>query len=244
MSPVRRRVQRGAPRSVAPRTVLLLTAAVLVVGAGAWWSGHEWASSSGRVAAEPVEVVAPVASTASTTTTTTIARQVAGSRLPAGAATVFVLGDSVILGARTQVPTALTGWNVTFDAKESRRIDQGTDIVAAHAAPIARVLVVHLCTNWSGADYRSEAVRLLEAAKGVDRIVWLTCTPWRPEVKAADDVIRSLPVEFPNVVVADWTVLAGEPGYTAGDRLHLNAPGAQAIASLVAGSVGPVPTPA
>lgn len=47
---------------------------------------------------------------------------------------VFVLGDSVILGAKTQIPAALTGWKVTFDAKESRFITQGIDVLKAHKA--------------------------------------------------------------------------------------------------------------
>lgn len=237
------RVGRRARRTVRPWTIALVAVLALVVGTGAWWIGRSTAGSGPSAAATPIGSTAPVASTAPTTTSTTIPRQVAGTRLPAGPATVYVLGDSVILGARSQVPAALAGWEVTFDAKESRRIDQGTEILAARTAPVARVLVVHLCSNWSGADYRAEAVRLLDAAKGVDRVVWLTCTPWRSEVEAADRAIRALPDEFPHVVVADWHVLAGEPGYTAGDRLHLNAPGAKAIASLVAGSVGPVPNP-
>ena len=85
----------------------------------------------------------------------------AGSPLPPGANTIYVLGDSVILGAQTTVPPTLAGWQVTFDAKESRRIDQGTAIVAARGGAMGRVLVVHLCTNWGGGDYRAAAERLL-----------------------------------------------------------------------------------
>lgn len=190
-----------------------------------------------------VETTASTVPTTTSSTTTTIPRQVAGDRMLPGAATVYVLGDSVMLGARSQVPAAMPGWDVTFDAKESRRLDQGIDIVAAHPAPVARVLVVHLCTNWFGGDYRARAEELLAAAKGVERVVWITCVPWRPEVEAADAVIRSLPLDHPEVVVADWTVIAGQEGYTSGDHLHLNAPGAVAMASLVAGTVGPAPSP-
>ena len=229
----------AAPRRWRP--IAAFVALALVVGAGAWVVGRSTVETTRSAAAEVV-VASPVVATAPTTTTTTIPHQVAGQKLPAGPATVFVLGDSVMLGAKPQVPPALVGWTTTFDSKESRRLDQGIDIVAAHAAPIARVLVVHLCTNWFGGDYRAEAAKLLAAAKGVERVVWMTCTPWRPEVEAADEAIRALPSEFPQVVVADWQVIAGEPGYTAGDHLHLNAPGAQAMASLVAGSIGPAPT--
>lgn len=238
-----------APRSFRRRRVVapLVVLAAIAVGLGGFWIGHSSASASATRSASAdasaLGAAAPIPSTSSTSTTTTIPRQVPGSRLGAGANSVYVLGDSVMLGAKDQVPAAMPGWTVTFDSKVSRRLDEGIAIVAARPAPVARVLVVHLCTNWFGGDYHAEAAKLLAAAKGVERVVWVTCVPWRPEVQAADDVIRSLPDEFPQVVVADWRVIAGEPGYTAGDHLHLNAPGAVAMASLVAGSVGPAPLP-
>ena len=221
---------------------MLLVVAVFV-GVVAFAVGRSTASSDGAgSAAIDLAVATPVDPSPSTTTTpTTVPRHVAGARLPAGPATVYVLGDSVTLATENTVPAALSGWDVTFDAKESRRIDQGIDIVASRRAPIARVLVVHLCTNWWGGDYAAAAERLLEAAQGVDRIVWVTCVPWRPEVDAAIVVIRSLPQRHPYVVVADWAVLADQPGYTAGDRLHLHSPGVRALTSLIAGSVGPPP---
>ena len=58
---------------------------------------------------------------------------------------------------------------------------------------MGRVLVVHLCTNWGGGDYRAAADRLLGSLVGVERVVWVTCTPWLPAVADADAVIRSLP---------------------------------------------------
>jgi hypothetical protein len=45
---------------------------------------------------------------------------------------LLVIGDSVILGAKTTVPKELVGWNVTFDAHESRFITNGLDVIKAH----------------------------------------------------------------------------------------------------------------
>lgn len=179
----------------------------------------------------------------SLSTSTTMKRAVAGSQLPPGRNTIYVLGDSVTLGAQSQIPAALPSWKVTFDAKESRRIDQGDDVVAGHASPIARVLVVHLCTNWGGGDFRAAASKLMEAAKGVERVVWVTCYPWLPSVADANSVIAALPSSYPNVVVADWARAAKTPGYTYEDHLHLKTPGAIALASLLSESVGPAPIP-
>lgn len=49
-----------------------------------------------------------------------------------GSNKLFVLGDSVILGAKTQIPKELLGWDVTFDAKESRFVNNGLDVLKAH----------------------------------------------------------------------------------------------------------------
>ena len=73
----------------------------------------------------------------------------------------------------------------------------------------------------------------LLALHGVERVVWVTCTPWVPAVGAADDAIRSLPASDPRVVVADWALYSGAPGLTYDDGLHLTPAGAAALAELV-----------
>ena len=127
------------------------------------------------------------------------------------------------------MPPFLVGWSVTFDAKESRRIDQGTAIVQARGGAMGRVLVVHLCTNWGGGDYGAAAGRLLDSLVGVERVVWVTCTPWLPAVADADAAIRALPASHPEVVVADWAAVSGTPGYTYSDGLHLRPDGATGL---------------
>jgi hypothetical protein len=232
--------------------VVLLAAPVTVAACGS--DGPE----AGSVDSVPVDTTrrrpTTTTTTAPTTTTTTAAPtttappppppplpQVAGSPLGAGPNGVYVLGDSVILGAQTTVPPALAGWNVTFDAAESRRIDQGIAIVQGRGGSVGRVLVVHLCTNWGGGDYFAAASRLLGSLNGAERIVWVTCTPWIPAVGAANDAIRSLPGSYPNVVVADWAAVTATPGYTYSDGLHLKPGGAAALAALIDGAIGPAP---
>ena len=71
--------------------------------------------------------------------------------------------------------------------------------------------------------------------------MWVTCTPWLPAVDVADDAIRSLPASDPRVVVADWALYSGAPGFTYDDGLHLKPGGAAALAKLVSAVVGPAP---
>jgi len=207
-------------------------------------------SSSTSGTFEAVTAIAPTTTEAPTTTTTepptTTAppAQLAGSPLAPGARTIYVLGDSVTLGAQSTVPKVFAGWDLTFDAKESRRIDQGTSIVQARGGAMGRVLVVHLCTNWGGGDYSAAAAKLLNSLVGVERVVWVTCTPWLPAVGDADAAIKALPANYPNVVVADWAAVSATPGYTYSDGLHLKPDGAIGLAFVIAGAVGPLPAPA
>jgi hypothetical protein len=178
----------------------------------------------------------------STTTTTTI--PAIDLPLPPGDNSVYILGDSVILGTQYVIDTTLAGWRVTLDAKVSRRMDQGLDIIRSKGGALGRVVVVHLCTNWFGGDYGAAADQLIAMLKGADRIVWVTCVPWVGEINAANEAIKALPDRYPNVAAVDWAAVAGTPGYTSGDGLHLQGVGQNALADLVAGAIGPAPAPA
>jgi len=190
---------------------------------------------------------APSATLSTTTTlppTTTTTIPAIDLPLPAGANTVYILGDSVILGTQYVINQQLAGWQVTLDAKVSRRMDQGLGVVAAKGGNLGRVVVVHLCTNWYGGDYAAAAETLIATLRGADRIVWSTCVPWVGAINQANDAIKALPALHPNLAVVDWAAIAGTPGYTAGDGLHLQGQGQYAMADLVAKAIGPAPPPA
>ena len=204
----------------AGRVVLSILLAVLAVAMVAAACGSE-PGRRDATGGEPAPVLA--------TTTTVDPRD---EPLGPGPATVWVLGDSVILGAKTQVPAALAGWKVTFDAKESRRIQAGISLLRARTGPPPRVVVVHLCTNWAESDYAAQIDKAMAALEGVDRVVWVTCEPWRKEVAAADADIEAAADRYPNLVVADWAAISETTGYVYRDHLHLKTPGAVALAAL------------
>jgi len=56
---------------------------------------------------------------------------------------LLVVGDSVILGAKYTVPRELVGWNVTFDARESRFITNGLDVLKAHKSDFDKLQALH-----------------------------------------------------------------------------------------------------
>jgi hypothetical protein len=223
--------------------VLLLLVGIGAVFFAASGSGGAVPETSAPETSAPGTSVEESTTTAVPETTTTMRRDIPGSQLAPGPASIYVLGDSVTLGAMVSIPTALAAWELVFDSKESRRIDQGIDIVHAKGGLVGRVLVVHLCTNWGGGDFGAAAARLMGSLADVDRVVWVTCVPWIPAVGAANDAILALPLLYPNVVVADWAAVAMTPGFVYDDGLHLRTEGAEGFAALIAAVVGPPPLP-
>lgn len=130
---------------------------------------------------------------------------------------------------------------VTFDAVGSRRLPQGIEVLRARRAEIGRVVVIqqgnnYLASEGSFTDQIGEAMRVLD---GVERVVWLTVAERWPSRVGINAAIRASPQRWSQIVVADWaTVVAAHPEY-ASDMLHLTGAGRQAIAQLIATSVGP-----
>lgn len=64
-----------------------------------------------------------------TTTTTALPLPAASPQIGPGDNRVFVLGDSVLAGAKAELPAALKGWKVTVDAQESRFVTNGVAVL-------------------------------------------------------------------------------------------------------------------
>jgi hypothetical protein len=161
-----------------------------------------------------------------------------------GDRSVFVLGDSVLLGVRDTLPAALPGWVVTVDTVGSRRLPQGIEVLRARRAELGAVVVIMLGNNYIAAEgsYAAQIDEAMGVLAGVSRVVWLTVPErWesRVEINAA---IRDAPSRWPTIVVADWaTEVAAHPEYAA-DMLHLSPSGRAAIRALIAAFVGPAPS--
>ena len=181
---------------------------------------------------------APTTVAPSTTAPTTTPPTTARPPSPTGRS-VFVLGDSALLGARDSVPAALPGWQVVFDAVGSRRLPQAIEVLRARRSEIGSVAVIqqgnnHLESEGSFGAQIDEAMRVLD---GVDRVVWLTVAEKWPSRVEINQHIRAAARRWPQIVVAEWApLIAAHPEY-AEDLLHLSAAGRIAIAELIAGAV-------
>jgi len=228
-------------------------------------SEQDGTAATSTTVATPVTTIAtlaaPTASTTNASTTTappsTAAPTTTAPPLGPGGNHVTILGDSVILGAQAQVPVALKGWDVDFDAKESRFIFQGLDELKAkvHTArgtavdpsvpdALGRVVVIHLCTNYEATGaFAGWITQYMQYLEDIDRVVWVTCVEWSKGQVEANASMHAALAKHPNMVLADWAPRARTPGYAYADGIHLQDPGRQALADLVAKAVGPPPPP-
>lgn len=162
----------------------------------------------------------------------------------------YVLGDSVILGARDALLARLPG--TTVDAHEGLSTLGAPEVVRA-APAVGPLVVVHLGHN-DGPDPAAFAARIdgvmaaLEESGTVERVLWLTQGELDPGRAGMNAELRRAVERWPELRVVDWhPVVEATPGATYADGLHLTPTGAEALAELVlsaleAAAPGPAPT--
>ena len=144
----------------------------------------------------------------------------------------LAIGDSVMLGAASPLRAA----GFTVDAVESRQFGDYLDTLRALSASgqVPDVVVVHLGTN--GAINVDDAHDFFELLADVPEVIVLTNWVDRPWTEANNELILSLPQQYPNVSVGYWADLAPECKgncYAQADGFHLSADGADYYAALI-----------
>lgn len=230
---------------------LVLTLAVVAV-AGLLAS----CGAGGDEAAEPTAPApSTTSSTASTlpmlpTTSTTFVDPaveppvpVADPGPPPGANSVFVLGDSVLVGGASSIPVRLADWLVTYDAAGNRRLAQGVDVLTERRGEIGEAVVIQLGNNYIPGErdgFRAQLDEAMTVLADVPRVVWVTVAEVNPGRDEVNRVIRDAPSRYGNAFVADWSLeLFVDPSLT-WDGLHLTPSGRVRMADLIARTLGPV----
>jgi hypothetical protein len=160
------------------------------------------------------------------------------------AADVYAVGDSVMLGARTELARA---GSVELDAAVGRQSGALPGLVAGRRAAgnMPPVVVIHLGNN--GPFPRRDLDQALQSLEGVAQVILLTVKVDRPWEGANNAMLWSAAGAYPNVTVVDWHgASGGRPEYFYNDRTHLRPDGANAYAHLIAGAIrppAPPPTP-
>jgi lysophospholipase L1-like esterase len=152
---------------------------------------------------------------------------------------VFVVGDSVSLGAQGAILTTLSahGWYVTQVQRESLHTHEANAIVDANRQWIGEVVIVQLGTNdgMEPGEFTQWLDGLMGHLRDVLRVYWVNLRNFAPWVPAANDVIATATQRWPNMEVIDWNARAvGDPSLVYGDGYHLNPAGQAAFAELLA----------
>ena len=143
----------------------------------------------------------------------------------------IAFGDSVMLGAKSQLKDAGVG---TAEAKVSRQAYTGPGLLRDQGARLPEHVVVHLGTNGT---YTLKMCKQLVRAAGKSRTVYLVNLKvprsWEKEnnrmLSKCDSKFRS-----DRVVLLDWNAIVSKnPGYLYADGVHLRPEGAAAFAEMV-----------
>jgi hypothetical protein len=181
---------------------------------------------------------APTSTLPPTTTTT---------RAPITDARIFLMGDSVMAALNPNYTNEARkvlgafGWKVTIDAKESRFAPAGIQVLKARRAEMGQVVVIQISNNYNGNEqqWAGQIDTMFDVLDGIPVVVFLTVSEFRPDRRGVNAELESALKRHPNMLLADWNKLgASAPAYLAKDGLHLNPKGAQAMAELIAGTVG------
>lgn len=185
-----------------------------------------------------IDVTEPSPSPSSTSTSSVEPKPTTSTVAPQSKAPVSVIGDSVVLGARSAINDAVPG--AAIDAAVSRFPGGfiGRVKKLSKRELLADTVAIHPGTN--GVMPESMLRDLLDQLTDYDRVILVNSSMPRSWEKPNNKVIDKVAPDYPNVVVADWkSVSSGNPDYFVSDQVHLTSKGAKAFAELIRSNMTP-----
>ncbi len=185
----------------------------------------------------------------------------AGGQEYAADSQIYVMADSVLLGAPSQIRAAFPGRQVNISGFPAIFTGVAGDVARGEAHLIGDVAVVgvgHNYPHWDPSRFDREIDELIDAlvAGGAKHVIWVTLRnatyensppEGRFQVRqyawyfpTVNDHLRAALGRHPELSLADWTSISGELGFTY-DAIHLNSRGAEAMANLIRTEVNSVP---
>jgi formylglycine-generating enzyme required for sulfatase activity len=183
---------------------------------------------------------------------------------------VFVIADSVMLGARPALAKGLPDWQVTLMGRPALMIPQGTQELPGHVGSVAVVALGYNSLwqkdrqnfqRWAdNFDKTAEALLAALKARGARKIVWVmlrelasdnvpgngTATMQSSKYgwyfPYVNERLRALKARHPEIALADWAT-AGRQGGLTYDAIHLNPRGAELMVDVVRTAIGLAPRP-
>jgi hypothetical protein len=178
---------------------------------------------------------------------------------------VYMITDSVGLGAKGAMKKGFKGWKVTVDGHESMGVAEATRKIKENKAlPPIVIVAVGYNSSWEKDrknferytkqfDEQAEAMYKAASLRGAKKLVWvLLRDPMaNPSGRKShkyyekkgfyfsyvNERLLALHEKHPEVSLADWTSASLDPSYTA-DGIHLTASGAAVLVEVIKASVG------
>ena len=160
---------------------------------------------------------------------------------------VFVLGDSVLLGAVNEIPRGPPGVAGHRRCEGQPIPEPGNRSDAGARAEIGDggVVVIQQGNNYLGSapQFREHIDQAMAVLAGVPKVVWITVAEFARSRSDVNHEILAAAERYPNIVLADWNGIwrTNPRGFTSRDGLHLTRPGAAAFAAMIAQAVGAPP---
>lgn len=169
-------------------------------------------------------------------TATTVAHTVVPTAQPQQTLAVTAIGDSVMLGAATDLEHTLGP--VQVDAAVGRQVSQAITLLQQLGAArrLGPVVVIHLGNNGTFSAQQFKTIMSLLANER--RVVIVNDKVPRPWEIQNNKVLASEAEQYSNVVLVDlYAASAQHPEYFWNDGIHLRPEGAQVYADLIAAAV-------
>jgi peptidoglycan/LPS O-acetylase OafA/YrhL len=155
-----------------------------------------------------------------------------------------VLGDSVVLGARSTIRDVIPGAKVDAEVARMPGAFIGRIKKLRARDKLSDVVVLHPGTN--GVLPESMMREMLDLLAEVPTVLVVNSQMPRTWRKPNNDVIRTVVEDYPNATVVDWfRASKDEPNFFASDGIHLTPAGARTFATLIkqAAEQGTAPAP-
>ncbi|MGH9027851.1 MAG: hypothetical protein ACRDWD_17325 [Acidimicrobiia bacterium] len=155
---------------------------------------------------------------------------------------VFVLGDSVVVGAQGALAGRLgaSGWQVTQFASERQHTYDAPGIIDANAGSIGDTVVINLGANDGETPEQLAGWidDLMERLRGVDRVYWVNLRQFADWVPASNAELAAAEERWTNLQLIDWDGRStADPSLVAADGIHLTTAGQDAFAELIGSTV-------
>ncbi|MDD5999742.1 MAG: acyltransferase family protein [Lachnospiraceae bacterium] len=153
--------------------------------------------------------------------------------------TVTAIGDSVLLGADTDIESVIP--NCVVDAKESRQVAKARTVVDSlkQKGELGDIVILALGTN--GTFSPTVGKKLVKAIGSKRQIYWVTVygrhLQWQED---SNQMILSMAEKYDNIHVIDWAAYcAGHDDWFLEDGVHLTQDGCKAYAQMLYDSILP-----